>query len=159
MGRLIDEIYEWTRDEYCLSTDRNRLDFDVIHDFLTHCYWCPGIPMDLVHKAADNSLVFGLYARGDQIGYARMVTDFARHAYLADVFVLREHRGQGLGKWMIQCIMSCPSLADVPSVMLATRDAHGLYAQFGFQTPSDTTGQMVSTLAGMPWRQPDLVQE
>lgn len=156
---MAEETYEWTNGELVLSTDSGRLDFDVIHGFLAHCYWSPGIPMEVVRKAAANSLVFGLYTSDDQIGYARIVTDFARHAYLADVFVLSAHRGQGLGKWMIQCIMSCPSLADVPSVMLGTRDAHGLYAQFGFKAPTDTAGLMFAKHAGMPWRQPDMIEE
>lgn len=156
---MIDEVHEWTRDDCCLSTDKSRLDFGVIHDFLAHCYWSPGIPMDLVRKAADNSLVFGLYTNDHQIGYARVVTDFARHAYLADVFVVPEHRGQGLGKWMIECVLSCPSLKDVPAIMLATRDAHGLYEPFGFKTPTDASALMFAQHAGLPWKRADMIRE
>ncbi|MFC1525588.1 GNAT family N-acetyltransferase [Candidatus Latescibacterota bacterium] len=153
-----DGTYEQTRGEYSVSTDRSLLDFDVIHAFLTHSYWCPGIPMEAVHKAAANSLNFGLYLGTVQIGYARVVTDYTRYAYLLDVFVLREHRGHGLGKWLMQCVVQCPTLQDLRAIALGTRDAQGLYRQFGFEPVQDPSRYMVRRRE-MPWYQPDLIQE
>ncbi|MEK8030842.1 GNAT family N-acetyltransferase [Ideonella sp. DXS29W] len=118
--------------DYAVSTDPARLDFDAIHAYLTRSYWSPGISRELVERAAANSLCFGLYRGDEQVGYARVVTDQATFAYLCDVYVLEAHRGQGLSKWMMQSIQSHPGLQHLRRFMLATRDAHGLYAGFGF---------------------------
>lgn len=123
---------EWTRGEYTISADPARLDIDVIHEFLTESYWASGVPLDVVKRSIEQSLAFGLYNGHRQIGFARVVTDFATFAYLADVFVLDEFRGEGLGKWMIDVVVSHPDLAGLRRWMLATRDAHGLYRKFGF---------------------------
>lgn len=126
-------------DKYEISTEPARLDVDAIHAYLTRSYWSPGIPRDIVGRAVANSLCFGVYERatGRQVGFTRVVTDHATFAYLCDVFVLEEHRGQGLGKLMMRAALAHPALAAARRVMLATRDAHGLYRQNGFR---DTTG-------------------
>ncbi len=127
---------EWTteqrRGEFILTTDPDRLDLDVIHGFLSECYWAKGIPRDVVARSIENSLCFGVYKDSKQVGFARVISDFATYAYLGDVFVLEEFRGQGLSKWMMDCIMRHPRLQGLRRWSLVTRDAHGLYAQFGF---------------------------
>jgi len=116
-----------------ISTDPSRLDLKLIHDWLTReSYWARGIPFATVERAVWNSLSFGLYADGRQIGFARLITDRATFAYLADVFVLPGFRGQGLSKRLMQTISDHPELQGLRRWMLATADAHGLYAQFGF---------------------------
>jgi GNAT superfamily N-acetyltransferase len=123
---------EWTRDKFTVTTDKARLDRDVIERFLGSSYWAENIPRTTVDKSIDNSLCFGLLEENRQIGFARVVTDSATFAYLADVFVLPEHRGAGLGKWLIECVVSHPDLQGLRRWVLGTRDAHGLYRQFGF---------------------------
>lgn len=121
------------RGEYIITTDRQTLDLGAIHDFLTRSYWSPGVPIEVVERAVANSLCFGLFHRRDQVGFARVVTDKATFAYLADVYVLDAHRGQGLSKWLLEVILGHEDLQGLRRFMLATRDAHGLYAQFGFK--------------------------
>ncbi|MDR5839012.1 GNAT family N-acetyltransferase [Caballeronia sp. LZ034LL] len=124
---------QWTRDDYRVSTDIESFDFDVIHRYLSEeAYWSPGIAREKVERAARHSLAFGLFLRDEQIGYARMVTDTATFAYLADVFVLSAHRGAGLGVWLIDCVMAHPDLQGLRRMMLVTSDAHRLYARHGF---------------------------
>ncbi len=121
-----------------ISTDRARLNVAAIHGYLTRSYWSPGIPRDTVERALANSLCFGLYAPGGaQAGLARVVTDYATFAYLCDVYVLEEHRGRGLSKALMRAVMAHPALEGARRAMLATRDAHGLYRQFGFETAPD----------------------
>ncbi|MDX2218306.1 MAG: GNAT family N-acetyltransferase [Burkholderiales bacterium] len=120
-----------TRD-YDISTDPARFDLDAIHDFLTQSYWSPGIPRETVARAAANSLSFGVFHHGKQVGFARMVTDRATFAYLADVYVLEAHRGKGVSKKLMAYIIAHPDLQGLRRMMLATRDAHGLYARYGF---------------------------
>jgi GNAT superfamily N-acetyltransferase len=115
-----------------ISTAPDRLDLDVVHGFLTASYWATGIPRATVERSLAGSLNFGLYRDGAQIGFARFVTDGATFAYLADVFVLPDHRGQGLAKWLVGTALTHPALTGLRRVLLATRDAHALYAQFGF---------------------------
>ncbi len=123
---------EWKKNRYRISTNKQDLQTDVIHGFLKTAYWSPGIAKETVQKAMDNSLCFGLYSRERQIGFARVVTDRTKFAYLADVFVLPEYRGAGLGKWLIECILQHPDLKNINRIMLATKDAHELYRPFGF---------------------------
>jgi GNAT superfamily N-acetyltransferase len=120
------------RDGYEVSDAPGRLDLDVIHGFLTAAYWSPGISRDLVARAVANSLCFGLYRAGEQVGFARFVTDRATFAYLADVFVLPGHRGRGLASWMVGSALAHPDLAGLRRLLLATRDQHKLYARLGF---------------------------
>lgn len=135
--------HEFKKNGYIISTDQALLQFDVIHHFLKTSYWSPEIPMDVVKQAAAGSIAFGIYKdSGKQVGYARVISDCATFAYLADVFVLESERGKGLSKWLIECIQQLPELQHLRRWMLATRDAHGLYAQFGF-TPLDNPDIMM----------------
>jgi GNAT superfamily N-acetyltransferase len=129
--------HTWPADGgYEISTDPERLDIDAIHDFLTRSYWSPGIPRDVVERAIAHSIPFGLYAPGGALaGFARVVSDRALFAYLADVFVHDEHRGRGLGVRLVQCVLAHPELQDLRGWTLATADAHELYARFGFRQP------------------------
>jgi GNAT superfamily N-acetyltransferase len=135
-------IYEFQKNGYTISTDKTKLQFDVIHGFLSTSYWSPNIPMEIVKRAAENCLVFGIYKNDKQVGYARIISDYATFAYLADVFILESERGKGLSKWLMESIMQVPDLQGLRRWMLATRDAHGLYAQFGF-TPLDNLDMMM----------------
>lgn len=124
---------EWQRGEYAISTDDNRLDIPVIHDFISNqSYWAQGRTIETVQRALNNSLNFGLYRDKQLVGFARVVTDYATFAWIADVFVLPEHRGRGLAKWLMEMILSHPDLQGFRRWVLATKDAHSLYARFGF---------------------------
>jgi len=124
---------EWHRDEYTISTDRERLNASLIHNFLSnHAYWARGRSLEVVNRAIGNSLNFGVYKDGEQIGFARVVTDYATFAWLADVFILDEYRGRGLGKWLLEVIVSHQQLQGFRRWVLATKDAHELYRRFGF---------------------------
>jgi GNAT superfamily N-acetyltransferase len=128
-----EAVVNYRRGEFLISTDPARLDLDVIHGFLTNCYWAKGIPKDVVVRSIEHSLCFGIYdSSGVQVGFARVISDFATIAYLGDVFVLASHRGRGLSKWMMECIMQHPRLQGLRRWLLLTRDAHGLYTNFGF---------------------------
>jgi len=121
---------------YEVSTDPARLDVDAVHAFLKTSYWATGIPRDVVERAIEGSLPFGLYApNGATAGFARAVTDRATYAYVADVFVLEPHRGRGLGKFLVESMLGHPDLQGLRRWALATYDAHGLYRQFGFAAP------------------------
>ena len=122
----------WRRDGYLISTDASMLDLEVVHGYLSRSYWAAGVPEDVVRRSIENSLCFGVYRGEEQAGFARVVTDRATFAYLADVFVLDEHRGQGIGKWLLEVILSHPDLQGLRRWMLATRDAHDLYRRYAF---------------------------
>jgi GNAT superfamily N-acetyltransferase len=126
-------IVEHRREEFLISTDRARLDLGMIHGFLTNCYWARGVPREVVERSIEHALCFGIYdGSGAQVGFARVISDFATIAYVGDVFVLETHRGRGLGKWLMECITRHPALQGLRRWILTTRDAHGLYAQVGF---------------------------
>ncbi len=124
--------HERHRDGCTVSTDSARFDLDAIHAFLSTSYWAEGIPRPLLEQAIRNSLAFGLYEGERQIGFARVITDRATFAYLCDVYVLPEHRGRGLGAWLMECVMAHPDLQGLRRFSLVTRDAHALYRPFGF---------------------------
>jgi GNAT superfamily N-acetyltransferase len=124
---------EFCKGAFTISTDPERLDLNVVYGFLIECYWAKGIPRDVVARSIENSLCFGVYAEGKQVGFARVISDYATYAYIGDVFVLDSFRGSGLGKWMMECIMQHPRLQGLRRWSLVTGDAHGLYAQFGFE--------------------------
>lgn len=117
---------------YEISIDRSRLDVKAIHAFLTQSYWSPGIPLATVSRAVDNSVCIGAYLGAEQVGFARVVTDKATFAYLADVYVLEPHRGNGLSRLMMEAVTQHPELQGLRRWLLITRDAQGLYAKFGF---------------------------
>jgi GNAT superfamily N-acetyltransferase len=124
---------EWQRGKYTISTDNNRLDIHTIHDFVANqSYWARGRSIETMQRALDNSLNFGLYKQNLQIGFARVVTDYATFAWIADVFVLPDYRGRGFSKWLMEVILSHPELQAFRRWVLATKDAHTLYARFGF---------------------------
>jgi GNAT superfamily N-acetyltransferase len=126
-------VESWERGEYLISTDRSRLSVELIHDFLSKtAYWATGRTRDVVQRSIENSLPFGIYKGNDLVGFARVVTDYATFAWIADVFVLPEHRGQGLSKWLMEVILAHPELQGFRRWVLATKDAHSLYARFGF---------------------------
>jgi GNAT superfamily N-acetyltransferase len=149
-----DIVVEARRGEFLISTDPARLDLDVIYGFLTNCYWAKGIPRDVVARSIEHSMCFGIYdgsreespglaketrhgapgrdGAAAQVGFARVISDFATIAYVGDVFVLDTHRGRGLGKWLMESITRHPALQNLRRWILTTRDAHGLYSQVGF---------------------------
>jgi len=127
------EEKEWRRDSLTISTDRSKLDRKMIHEFLASSYWAKGIPREVVDRSIEGALCFGLYEDGRQIGFTRVITDGATFAYLADVFVLESHRGQGLATWLMESILADPRLQGLRRWMLVTRDAHPLYRKVGFR--------------------------
>jgi GNAT superfamily N-acetyltransferase len=136
-----EAIVEHRRGEFLISTDLARLDLDVIHGYLTNCYWATGVPQEVVARSIEHALCFGIYdGSGAQVAFARVISDFATIAYIGDVFVLDSHRGRGLGKWLMEAITQHPALQGLRRWILTTRDAHGLYSQVGF-TPVKFPGR------------------
>jgi GNAT superfamily N-acetyltransferase len=129
----VSTVNEWRKEDFVISTDRSRLNLEFIHSFLsTKAYWAMGRSLDVVERTIQNSLPFGVFEGSKQIGFARVVTDFATFAWIADVFIVEEYRGRGLGVWLIEIISSHPQLQGFRRWILATRDAHDLYRRFGF---------------------------
>ena len=120
------------RDRFNISIEKEKMDIDLIHSFLTRSYWAEGISKEIVRRSIQGALCFGVFENERQIGFARMITDRATFAYLADVFIIEEYRGLGLSKWLMEFIMSYPDLQGLRRMILATRDAHELYKKFGF---------------------------
>ena len=120
------------KNQFTITTDKEKFDVEFIHSFLTRSYWAEGISKEVIKRSIEGALCFGLFENDKQIGFARMITDKATFAYLADVFIIEEYRGRGLSKWLMEVIMSHPSLQGLRRMMLATKDAHGLYQKFGF---------------------------
>jgi len=118
---------------YRISSEYSDMDLKAIHQFISRSYWASGIPIETLEKAMSNSLCFGVFeSKGLQVGFARVVTDCATFAYLCDVYVLEEHRGKGLSKWLLEKVRSHPDLLGLRRMLLATFDAHGLYKKYGF---------------------------
>ena len=128
---------EWTRNGFSISTDPSRLDRALIHEFLGRSYWAAGIPREVVDRSIDHAMCFGVFDDGSQVGFARVITDRATFAYLADVFVLESHRGRGIATWLMDVIKGHPDLQGLRRWILMTRDAHGLYRKFGFREIAD----------------------
>jgi N-acetylglutamate synthase-like GNAT family acetyltransferase len=124
---------ERTQGEFTVSTDPARVDVSLVYGFLTECYWAKGITREVVRRSIENSMPFGVYRGAKQVGFARVITDRATFAYIADVFILDEYRGRGLSKLLMQCIIEHPELQGLRRWSLATKDAHRLYSQFGFK--------------------------
>lgn len=123
----------WHKDDFTINTDKSILSLEYIHQYLSEqSYWAKGIPIDTVKKAIENSLCFGVYKGTQMVGFARVISDYATFAYLADVFIDEAFRGLGLSKWLMEAILAHPELQGLRRFMLATRDAHGLYRQFNF---------------------------
>lgn len=138
-----EQPYEVCKDNYRISTDRSKLDVDAIHAFLSErAYWSLGRSREMVLTTIENSLCFGVYTPdGALAGFARIVTDYATFAWLCDVFILEEFRGRGLSKWLVKTIIDCPQMTGVRRLILATRDAHGLYRQYGGFAPLKEPGK------------------
>lgn len=130
------EVFEVARGEYLISTDRARIDQDYVHRYLSEqSYWAKGRSRETQQRAIEHSLCFGVYKDGAQVGFARVVTDCATFAWLCDVFVDEAERGHGLGKWLVETVVTCPPLQGLRRMVLATRDAHELYRRYGgFET-------------------------
>jgi GNAT superfamily N-acetyltransferase len=124
---------EWRRGEYLITTDRARVDLGVVHGFLVDSYWAKGIPLETVRRSIEHSLNFSVYHGEQQVGFARVITDYATFAYVGDVFVLESHRGRGLSKWLMELVVTHPELQGFRRWILLTRDAHRLYEQVGFK--------------------------
>ncbi len=128
-------IIEKQIDGFSYSTDKSKLNIEYIHHFLSkESYWAKNIPMDIVKASIEGSLCFGVYENNKQIGFARVITDYATFGYLADVFIEKDYRGKGLSKELMRFIMEQDVIKNLRRFMLATLDAHGLYAQFGFES-------------------------
>jgi GNAT superfamily N-acetyltransferase len=126
------ETQEYHRQPYTISTDRSRIDATFVYEFLsTQTFWASNRTRDTMDRAIANSLNFGLYLEDKQIGYARVITDYATFAWVCDVFVVAEQRGHGLGKWLVECIINHPGLTNIRRLLLATRDASELYRKYG----------------------------
>jgi GNAT superfamily N-acetyltransferase len=123
---------EWTRAPYTISTDRDRLNISMIHRFLSEeAFWALGRPLEVVQRSLENSLCFGVYDGQRQVGFARLITDYATFGWLDDVFILPEYRGRGLAKWLVECVVSHPQVSCLKRLALATRDALSLYQTYG----------------------------
>jgi GNAT superfamily N-acetyltransferase len=150
-----EKFYEYKKDGFTISTDPELLDIDMIHAFVTRSYWARGIPKELVVKSIRHSFCFGLYDRGTQIGFARLITDFTTEAEICEIFVLesyrgRGYRGRGLGKWLMECVISCPSLDGIRTLSLGTADSHDFYKQVGFHVVGECPNRM-QILYERPW--------
>lgn len=133
----MNKIISVTRNEYLITTDQSLFNFDAIYDFISkQSYWAAGIPMETLRKSVNNSLSFGIFIGKEQIGFARVITDYATFGYLADVYIDTRFRGNGLSRWLMETILSHPELQGLRRWMLATRDAHGLYEKYGFTSLS-----------------------
>ena len=138
-----------TRGDYTISTDPARMDLDAIHAYLSRSYWAEGVPREIVERSLLGSLAFGLFHRGAQVGLARVVTDRATFAYLCDVYVLEEHQGCGLGRWLVETVMAHQDLQGLRRFSLVTRDAHALYSTFGFSALASPGGHMEIVRPGL----------
>jgi GNAT superfamily N-acetyltransferase len=133
----------WQKEAFTISTDKTTLSLAYIHDYLSnHSYWAAGVPFDTVKRSIEGSLCFGVYSGEQQVGFARVITDKATFAYLADVFIDEAFRGRGLSKWLMEVILGHPELQGLRRFMLATRDAHELYRQYGFTGIDDPSRLM-----------------
>jgi GNAT superfamily N-acetyltransferase len=149
---------EEARGDFLLSDNRSLVDVLAVHAYLKRSYWAEGVPEDVVRRSIENSLCFGIYENGRQVAFARVITDFATFAYLADVYVLEEVQGQGLGKWLISAVTNHPKLAGLRRWFLFTRDAHGLYSQFGF-TPLSAPDRAMEILKQNPYKESAAISE
>ncbi len=140
---------EWQKDEFIITTDNSKMDIALIQDFLSKTYWAEKIPVSVVERSVAGALCFGIFHNERQVGFARVITDKATFGYLADVFVIESYRGKGLSKWLMGVIINHPDLQGFRRFLLATRDAHGLYRQFGFT-------ELPSTASWMQIHRPDV---
>lgn len=143
------KVESFIKDNYLISTDKSKLDITVIHGFLSTSYWAEEIPVEIVRKAIENSLCFGVYDGEKQVGFARVITDYATFGYLADVFIVESERGKGLSKWLVECILMHPQLQGLRNFCLMTQDAHTLYARYGFKNIPKPENFMAKKIDGI----------
>lgn len=125
--------HEWRENNYLVSTDSEKLDVQEVHQYLTRSTWAQGISLETVTASIENSLNFGVYHDGSQIGFARLITDYATFAYLCDVYVLEEYQGEGLGRWLMECVHAHPLFEKLRRIMLFTTTAPWLYEKLGYE--------------------------
>ncbi len=142
-------VFEQRRENFLISTNRELLDLELTHQMIYESYWATKIPKAIFTKSIDNSQCFGVYDQTRQVGFARVVSDFATFAYLADVFVVQDYRGKGLSKWLIEVILQHPELQGLRRICLGTKDAHGLYAKYGFQVINEPKNWMEIKVPGI----------
>ncbi len=147
--RLQVPVREWRKEAFLITTDPARLDVNGIHAFLTRSWWAAGIPKETVERSLKGSLCFGVYEGGRQIGFARVISDFATYAYLCDDYILEEYRGRGLGRWLMECIFAHPDLQGLRRWMLIAVDPH-IYAKFGFTPLTQPEMNMELLAPGIP---------
>lgn len=143
-------IFEYRQGDFLISTDPGLLDIEAIHSFLTHSYWAQGVPQDLVAKSIENSLNFGVFDQTQQIGYANVVTDFTHFAYVQNVFVLEAYQGNGIGRWLMECIVASLQSQGIRRIILVTKDAQLFYQKCGFESLSNQDGWL-EILVESPW--------
>jgi len=151
---MVAPIYECRNDNFLITTDPATFDLDTVHAYLTRSYWKRGVPKEYVVQSVKNSFCFGLFDNSEQIGFARVITDYTDFAYLSDIFVLEAYQGHRLGSWLLESIISCPRLQGVRNFILATRDAHPFYRQFGFQELDQPERWMIKCYE-KPWFIPE----
>jgi GNAT superfamily N-acetyltransferase len=130
---MLNVHLSWQKDDFTITTDPAKMDIDIIHGYLSRSYWAQGVPRATVQKSIEGSLSFAVLYGSRQVGFARVITDKATFGYLSDVFILEEYRGKGLSKWLMEIILGHPELQNFRRFLLSTRDAHGLYRQYGFK--------------------------
>lgn len=130
----MEKIINYTKGGFTVTTDKEKIDIDILHNFFNKSYWANGRTKQTIIASIENSLCFSMFKGEKQIGFARVITDYATFAYLCDVYIEEDYRGNGLGIWMLECILNYPNLLDLKKWLLATRDAHELYRKFGFSS-------------------------
>jgi len=133
----MEKIINYTKGGFTVTTDKEKIEIDILHNFINQSYWANGRTKQTIITSIENSLCFSMFKGEKQIGFARVITDYATFAYLCDVYIEEDYRGNGLGIWMLECILNYPNLLDLKKWLLATRDAHELYRKFGFYSMSN----------------------
>ena len=144
------QFYEYKKNGFTINTNPALLDIDMIHDFVSKSYWARGIPKELIIKSIKHSFCFGLYDQGIQIGFARLISDFTTEAKLCEIFIVDAYQGRGLGKWLIESVISCPKLQGIRTLSLGTRDGHEFYKKVGFHVVGECPNRM-QILYKRPW--------
>ena len=148
--RKKEKFYEYQNNGFTISTNPDLLDIDMIHAFVSRSYWARGMPKELVIKSIRHSFCFGLYDQGIQIGFTRLISDFTTEAKICEIFIIEPYQGRGLGKWLIECVISCPRLQGIRTLSLGTADGHDFYKKVGFHVVGECPNRM-QILYNQPW--------